>query len=251
MGEDEGKQLERIALISDIHANLEALEAVLADIEEQKPDAVYCLGDVVGYGPNPRECLAKVREISPVILRGNHEAAVARNDDASEFNDVAQAAVLWTRAQLGADELDFLAVLPLTCEIPERDILLVHATPGRPEKFYYLLWEVTPSEALTAFARRFCFVGHSHVPGIFVERFGRVQEMGMSVALDPGARYLVNVGSVGQPRDGNPMAAWCLVDFGKGAIKIRRVAYGLEKTQEKILAAGLPPFLASRLSIGK
>lgn len=240
----------RIAIISDIHSNLEALTAVLEDLREQKAEVLYCLGDVVGYGANPSECLALTRKVAPVILKGNHDAAVAGGPASFDFNDAAQAAVAWTRKQMSADDLTFLAGLPYVHEIPERSMVLAHATPGEPEAFHYLLFDVAPSEALAGFSARFGFVGHSHVPGVYMEKAGRVSEMALSVTLDPDARYLVNVGSVGQPRDHIPLSAYCLLDFDVGSLTIRRVEYDIPGAQQKILDAGLPPALAARLSFG-
>lgn len=249
MGEPQASAT-RIAIVSDIHSNLEALTAVLDDIHAQEAEAVYCLGDVVGYGANPSECLALTRAAAAVILKGNHDAAVAGDRRTFDFNDEAQAAVAWTRRRLSEPELTLLRQLPYVHEVDGSDLFLVHATPEDPAAFHYLLWDVSPSEALEGFIRRFGFVGHSHVPGVFLQKAGRVQEMPLSVVLDPGARYLVNVGSVGQPRDGIPLAAYCLLNLEAASLAIRRVEYNIAAAQKKILDAGLPPSLAARLAFG-
>lgn len=239
----------RIAILSDIHGNLEALEAVLDAASELAADQVCSLGDVVGYGPDPSACLALVAARTSVSLLGNHDAAVLGATPLEDFNALARRAVLWTRSALTPPELDRLSGLPYLgrCE----GMLLAHATPAEPEAWRYIHGLVDAREHFGDFGERICFVGHSHRPGIYAllpsGRFEADREGGR---LQPGARYIVNAGSVGQPRDRDPRAGFALLDTGSDEIAIHRVAYPVARTQEKMIAAGLPEFLADRLAVG-
>ncbi len=237
------------AILSDIHANLEALRAVLADAGS-RADAILCLGDVVGYGADPLPCVEIVAERAQAIVSGNHEHAVAGLLDLGWFNAYARAAAEWTRDCLDDDHRAWLASRPLALEVG--DATLVHASPDRPEDWDYLVSAADGYAAFPAFATRLCFVGHSHVPAVWsLGSSGREYQTGaMEIDLEHGRRYIVNVGSVGQPRDGDTRAAYALWDVDHGRVMIRRVAYDFEATKTKILAAGLPSFLAHRLSRG-
>jgi diadenosine tetraphosphatase ApaH/serine/threonine PP2A family protein phosphatase len=239
----------RYAILSDIHANLEALQAVLADATSQA-DALLCLGDVVGYGADPGPCLELVGARAEAIVGGNHERAVAGLLDLAWFNRYARAAAEWTQERLDTDHRAYLAALPLTAET--NGATLVHASPSRPEEWDYLLTAQDGYDAFPAFATRLCFVGHSHRPAVWsLGSSGRdFDGRPTTVVLEAGRRYIVNVGSVGQPRDRDPRAAYAVWDPEARRVTIRRVAYDLAGARRKIVAAGLPRFLADRLTIG-
>jgi diadenosine tetraphosphatase ApaH/serine/threonine PP2A family protein phosphatase len=245
-----------IALISDIHSNIEALTAVLEDIASRDIDKVYCLGDVIGYGPNPRECLKLAREFD-ICLMGNHEYAVLYG--AENFNPRAAKAIEWTRAQLftkdeeGQKNLTFLKSLKQT--YTEGDLTMVHASPRQPIKEYILPSDVrNPAKLDANFALfdRVCVTGHTHHPGVFLPGyvFEKPADIMNIYLLDPHERALLNVGSVGQSRDGNNAA--CYATFDGEAIVFRRVAYDFMATMKKIRNIPLlDNSLADRLAAGR
>ncbi|OGK98578.1 MAG: hypothetical protein A3E31_08900 [Candidatus Rokubacteria bacterium RIFCSPHIGHO2_12_FULL_73_22] len=239
----------RYAVLSDIHGNLEALEAVLRDAAAHA-DGVLCLGDIVGYGADPAACIELVAERAEAITGGNHERGVAGLLDLGWFNRSARAAAEWTRERLDDDHRAWLGALPLVAEIA--GATLVHASPDHPEEWDYLVSAEDGFGALAAFVTRLCFVGHSHVPGAWSVGSSGPEFVPGAIELElaAGRRYLVNVGSVGQPRDRDPRAAYALWDAERGRLAIRRVAYDVEAARRKIVAAGLPRFLADRLAWG-
>jgi predicted phosphodiesterase len=242
----------RAAVISDIHANLHALESVLADVDAEAPDAIWCLGDLVGYGPRPNECCAIVAERADLSLVGNHDLVALDDSDLSEFNHDAAAAALWTRGALSEESRQFLSELAPSAATEQAQ--LFHASARDP------VWEYVLSDeaALATFALTtapLVLVGHSHVAlslssskGHFLE--GGLAPGGTERRLDDG-RALLNPGSVGQPRDGDPRAAWLLLDFERRFGSFRRVAYPIERTQSEMREAGLPEGLVSRLETGQ
>jgi diadenosine tetraphosphatase ApaH/serine/threonine PP2A family protein phosphatase len=226
------------------------LRAVLHDCAGAS-DALLCLGDLVGYGADPLACVETVAECAHTVLAGNHDHAVAGRLPLSWFNSHARAAVEWTRERMDDEHRDWLGGLPLRTEVG--DATLVHASPAHPEEWDYL---VTAEEGFAVFGHfttRFCFVGHSHVPGAWsLGSSGPEHHPGAPrVTVEHGRRYLVNVGSVGQPRDRDPRAAYALWDVDAGRVEIRRVAYDVATTRRKIARAGLPRFLADRLAVGR
>lgn len=243
----------RLAVISDLHANLEALEAVTDHISGQSVDKVVCLGDLVGYGADPNPCLDKVRELADVVVAGNHDYASVDKTDSSRFNPLAREAIAWTSRMLLSDHRSYLEKLPLTVELAEVGATLVHSTPSKPGLWWYLF---SPSEAVMefeSFQTQCCFVGHTHLPGAFVRHpEGQVtlEPLG-KLRLQEGYRYMVNVGSVGQPRDGEPESAYLVLDSEASTLDLHRVGYDIPTTQKKILQAGLPPVLAERLAHGR
>ena len=239
----------RYAVLSDIHGNLEALTAVLADAAP-RTDALLCLGDVVGYGADPVACVEVVAARAQTITCGNHEQAVAGLMDLDWFNPHARAAAEWTRERLDDDHRSYLMGLPLVTEVG--DATLVHASPDRPDEWEYLVTAQDGFDAFAAFATRLCFVGHSHLPGAWsLGSTGPEHRPGaVDLALERGRRYIVNVGSVGQPRDRDPRAAYAIWDAERGTIATRRVAYDVAAAAKKILSGGLPRFLADRLGWG-
>jgi diadenosine tetraphosphatase ApaH/serine/threonine PP2A family protein phosphatase len=239
----------RYAVLSDIHGNLEALRAVLADAADHSDD-VLCLGDVVGYGADPGPCVDLVGERARAVVAGNHEHAVIGRMDLTWFNRYARAAAEWTRERLDADCAAYLGALPLRTSV--EDATLVHASPRQPQEWDYLVTEEDGLAAFAAFDTRLCFVGHSHVPAMWsLGSSGPDYARGdVSVTLDAGRRYIVNVGSVGQPRDRDPRAAYALWDVDARQITVRRVPYDVAAARAKIEEAGLPRFLADRLAAG-
>lgn len=243
----------RLAVISDIHANLEAFEAVSEHIGGQSVDKVVCLGDLVGYGADPNLCMDRVRELTQVVVAGNHDYASVEKTDSSRFNPLAREAIAWTSRMLLIDHRRYLERLPLSLELPEVGATLVHSTPSRPGLWWYLFSATEAALEFGSFQTQCCFVGHTHLPGAFVKHPGGEVSL-VSVGklrLQEGYRYLVNVGSVGQPRDGEPEAAYLVLDTEASTLDLHRVAYDVPTAQKKILQAGLPPVLAERLAHGR
>jgi diadenosine tetraphosphatase ApaH/serine/threonine PP2A family protein phosphatase len=240
----------RFAVISDIHGNLHALEAVLGDVARESVDELWCLGDVVGYGPRPNECCDLVRERTAISLCGNHDLAVLGALDVAEFSGDAAAAARWTTGVLGPEQRNWLSSLqPLA---RRRDAQLFHASPRDPV-WEYVLSEPAALAGLRATDAPLVLVGHSHV-ALALAWDGERIEGGLApseTTVDlAGARWLVNPGSVGQPRDGDPRAAWLLVDDEARRATFRRVVYDVERTQEEIRKRELPDALAGRLAHG-
>jgi len=241
----------RYGIFSDIHANLEALEAVLSELDKVRVDEILCLGDVVGYGPNPNECIALVRERVSYCLAGNHDVAPLGGLDLQYFNYVARKAIEWTSKTLSSESKAFLRALPLSKAFDT--FFIVHATPVEPEKWGYILSMADAESNFRGFAQQSCFVGHSHSAWC-VEMNGDGRFEGRDaypILLQEGSRYLINVGSVGQPRDRNPAAAFALLDVESKTYELHRVSYNIPLTQKKILEAGLPELLAERLVLGQ
>jgi len=241
----------RVAVVSDIHANLPALEAVLHAIDEDAPEAIWCLGDVVGYGPHPNECCAVVRERTDVCLAGNHDLAVLGSISIDEFSDDAAAAARWTRTVLADDARAFLAALQPSAERP--GVALFHGSPVDPV-WSYVLDEQTAFESFRATAAPLVLVGHSHV-ALDIWFDGETLGGGLAPAGAEadlrGPRRLLNPGSVGQPRDNDRLASWLLIDFDAGRAAFRRDPYPIDETQAAIRERGLPETLAARLATGQ
>ena len=251
----------RTAVLSDIHANSEALDAVCHAADKRKVDRWICLGDIVGYGADPRACLHRTRSLTESIVLGNHDAAAVGLLDTSNFNENARVAAQWTSAQLEADEQAFLAHQPL--ELRAADTLCVHASPASPESWDYLHSEFEIRDAFRAFSAPLCFVGHTHQPFVCVIRCDEAASAAAgdcaslefisasdTTEMDDGCRYLVNVGSVGQPRDRDPRSCFLIWDASSRTLELVRTSYDVPKAQAKITAAGLPDFLAERLALG-
>jgi diadenosine tetraphosphatase ApaH/serine/threonine PP2A family protein phosphatase len=239
----------RYAILSDVHGNLEALSAVLHDCAG-RTDAVLCLGDTVGYGADPLACVELVAEQARATVGGNHEYAVAGRLGMTWFNRYARVAAEWTQQQLDEDHRAYLGALPLITELG--DATLVHASPAQPDEWDYLVTAEDGFAAFASFATRWCFVGHSHVPGAWSLGSAGPEHHPAAVRLqtERGRRYIVNVGSVGQPRDRDPRAAYAIWDVEAGWLEIQRVAYDVSTARHKIVEAGLPRFLADRLTAG-
>jgi diadenosine tetraphosphatase ApaH/serine/threonine PP2A family protein phosphatase len=231
----------RLAIVSDIHSNLEALESALKVIDQEGVDEIVCLGDTVGYGANPNECLSLVRERCSTILLGNHDAAAIDLSVANQFTINAQMSAIWTFGVLTEEHKAFLRGLSPTHLRGE--ILFSHASPFEPEEWHYVISELDIREAFAAFTERVCFIGHSHIPGIFSER-------GKAQALNSSGRFIVNVGSVGQPRDGKMELSFGLFDTDTWTYRNMRTQYDVKTAALKIRKAGLPHALAERLYHG-
>jgi diadenosine tetraphosphatase ApaH/serine/threonine PP2A family protein phosphatase len=239
----------RVAVISDIHANWHALEAVAEAIEQEAPGAVWCLGDLVGYGPQPNECCAWAADRTQVCLVGNHDLGVLGRLDLGDFSGDAEAAASWTRGVLADEARAYLAGLESHAE--REGVGLYHASPRDPVWEYVLTWEAA-RDAIRDSGRDVTIVGHSHVPLAIVDGRGGIgghAAGGTEIDLTRG-RWLLNPGSVGQPRDGDPGAAWLLLDLDTRHASFRRVPYDVARTQSEIREEGLPDALAERLAYG-
>jgi len=236
----------RAAIISDIHSNLPALEKVFEDIDNRGADEIFCLGDIVGYGANPRECLALIRERCTKVVAGNHDWGVVGKADLSRFSSSARIAAEWTADVLEFDERKYMAELPLKIELG--DVCLVHASPREPASWEYLNFKSMLPGQFASFNGKICFVGHSHKPLMWND-FGEkiIPDNRTAVRLDEGTRYFVNAGSVGQPRDGDPRTGYILFNDATSELTFFRLNYDIEKASDAVQKAGLPEKLASRL----
>ena len=243
----------RIAIISDIHANIEALEAVMADISQQKIDEIVCLGDIVGYGANPNECIKLVKKSCPLCILGNHDAAAVGLLSTEHFNVHAKIAIDWTVENLDPDGASLLRSLPLKENKVSQTF--VHATPYEPNMWYYITSLEEAAFNFQFFDTSFCFVGHTHIPIIIVlENEKEVyvhQGSGISFGDLKQTRFLINVGSVGQPRDRNPLSCYGILDTDAQIFSCQRIAYDIAKTQNKMRKIKMPDFLISRLKDGR
>ena len=232
----------KIGLISDIHGNLEALTAALRSLEKRKVDRLYCLGDVVGYGANPGECLELVRAKAEILLLGNHDAAVAGIEGLEYFNAYAREAAIWTQKVLNEEQRHFLAGLPY--EDIRGAMHLVHSAPARPQEWDYLFSAFDAYVHFPYMRGQDCFVGHSHVPGEYWEGIA-------DGSRKEAERRIINVGSIGQPRDGDPRLCFVIYDDQSRELEFVREEYDIEAAARKIMEAGLPRFLAQRLFYGQ
>ena len=243
----------RYAILADIHSNLEAFKAVLEDLDDKGGyDQIWCLGDIVGYGPDPCACIELLRKHDHICVAGNHDWATIDKADISEFNLAAAQACLWTSTQLSADDADYLAGLPEV--VSQNDFTIVHGSPRRP------IWEYVLSTGVAKlnfdhFNTEYCFVGHSHVSHIYT--YDANADECRSVELSDGAsfelagqRLILNPGAVGQPRDGNPKAGYMIYDSGAGTVSLHRIDYDFSKTQAKMTRCDLPDLLIERLAYG-
>jgi diadenosine tetraphosphatase ApaH/serine/threonine PP2A family protein phosphatase len=243
-------------VISDIHSNLAALQAVLDDVKarSQPYDIVWCLGDVVGYGAEPNECIDLLRTLPHICLAGNHDWAVVGKLDLRTFHETAAYVVEWTQEHITPSNMNFLRARPE--RLPHGDFLLVHASPREP------IWEYitdvnVAEENFNVASEPFCLVGHTHVPVVFVKdgRTGNVHvslpSAAVPVMLKRDSRYIINPGSVGQPRDGDPRAAYAILDTGNGAWTPFRVEYAIKTTQKKMKSFHFPQRLVDRLEYGR
>lgn len=238
------------AVLSDVHSNLDALKVVLEDVDQRKISDIVFIGDAVGYGPNPNECIELLTERCKILLAGNHDWGVLGLTDITYFNEYARAAIEWTKSVLTERNRDVLKSFLITKAMKEEDIFLVHSTPKEPEEWHYLLTLWDAEINFYYFNNTFCFLGHSHQPFI-VERLpsGELITYKGTVQIGRTKRYIINAGSVGQPRDGDPRACYAIIDDEK--IEIVKVPYDIESVQKKMGKESLPSLLIERLSYGR
>jgi predicted phosphodiesterase len=233
----------RIAIISDIHSNLEALTRAFEIIETKNIDEIVCLGDIVGYGADPNECVELIRKRVKYVVIGNHDYAVAVDpSELAYFSSHARESDLWTREVLTRENLEFLKSLPFT--ISFKNLLFVHSSPAQPREWEYIFTDAQAKVQFRYFNEKICFIGHSHLPGIFPEKGF------YNGKLEKNSRYIINVGSVGQPRDGDWRLSFGIFDTDTWTYEQIRSEYDVEKASTKILQKGLPEFLAQRLLVG-
>jgi predicted phosphodiesterase len=230
----------QIAIISDIHSNLEALTAVLKKAKHIGYDELICLGDIIGYGPDPEPCLDIVFDNAKMIIKGNHEQAVAFPETLSRFNVYAKESLLWTIENISEKYFRFLTYLKI--DYKKDNIRYVHGSPDNPESWNYISGYYDALKSFSVMEESLCFVGHSHIAGVYKERDSEI--------ISKKSKTIINVGSVGQPRDGNNEASFGIFDLDRWNYTNYRVKYDMEKTREKILKNQLPVYLADRLLKG-
>jgi predicted phosphodiesterase len=239
----------KYAIIADIHGNLDAFQVVLEDIRAQNASHIVCLGDVVGYNAQPKECLDIIRQMNIPCVKGNHDEYCSTDNHLEGFNPHAAEAVHWTRNQLTEDDKHWLRDLKYTRMAA--NFTMVHATLDAPDRWGYVFDKLAAAASFPYQNTQMCFFGHTHVPVAFmrdtVVRGGTYSKF----KVDPSKKYFINVGAVGQPRDNNPKAAYVLYDMDLQTIEIRRLEYDIASAQKKILDAGLPERLAERLAYGR
>jgi len=228
----------KFAVLGDIHANLEALEAVVRDAQAQQCTSFACVGDLVGYNSNPTECLAVIRDLDIPCVKGNHDEYASTDDCLDAVNPRAEAAIRWTRDQLSPQDKQWLRDLKYVRAVA--GFTIVHATLDAPHRWGYVFEKFAAAASFTYQTTSVCFYGHTHLPLTFW-RDSLVHSGSYSkFKVEPGNKYLVNVGSVGEPRDGSTLAAYVIYDLGENTIELRRVAYDIEKTEAKLHQCGLP-----------
>jgi predicted phosphodiesterase len=248
----------RLLILSDIHANLTALDAALACARKKGPwDKTACLGDLVGYGPDPNEVIIRLRELDTVIIRGNHDKVSCGLEEPEGFNSAAKTAALWTREQLTPENREYLREMPRG-PLQLNGVELVHGASHDEDEYVFSAAQAL--EGLLDASVAVTFFGHTHVQGGFALREDLVEvlyprvppdESFSPLKLEPGVRYLINPGSVGQPRDGDPRAAFVIADVGGGMVEFWRASYDIALVQERMAEAGLPATLIQRLAIGR
>jgi len=241
----------QLAIISDVHANLEALTAVIRDIEKETVERIFFLGDAVGYGAEPNKCIKLICDFCDVRLLGNHDYVAMGLESPEYFNVAAKQSIFWTRKALTRKAMEQISDFEM--EATFLDYYFVHASPDNPSEWNYLLTTEEASKNFEFFSQGYCFIGHSHLPAVFC-RYpdGTVKSQASeSFVAEPGCRYIINVGSVGQPRDGNKNACYLIADSDANSFEFRRLPYDLTKAQKKMKKAQLPDFLVTRLASGK
>ncbi|MBU2540984.1 MAG: metallophosphatase family protein [Candidatus Omnitrophica bacterium] len=241
----------RYGIFADIHSNIEALEAVLTALESENIDKYLCVGDVIGYAANPCECIKRVKEIASVCVAGNHDWAAIGKFNLDFFNPLAKTAIVKNSLKLSEEDKKFLDSLKLTYE--NEDLTLVHGTLQDAASFHYLRGEFEAVWTCRLMETPVCFVGHTHIPQIFEFRnYSSISELFTSeLRIEANNKYIVNVGSVGQPRDNDSRACYCVFDAEKGEISLKRSGYDIKGAQGEMLKAGMPEFLARRLTFGQ
>lgn len=241
----------RYGIFSDIHSNLEALDAVIEAYRKEKIDRYLCVGDVVGYASSPKECIEKIRMLAMITVAGNHDWASVNLISTDYFNPLAKEAVSWTQRNLDEGGRYFLEGLQLVYK--NEDLTIVHGSLDKPGDFSYMTDGGIAFRTFELLETDICFVGHTHVPGVFIKSENnhiRYREDN-NISIRQDSKYIINVGSVGQPRDVNPNAAYCIYDTDKKSVEIKRISYDIQAARQKIINEGLPKFLGERLLIGR
>jgi predicted phosphodiesterase len=240
----------RYALFSDVHANLEAFKAVIAALKTEKADKTVFLGDIVGYGCEPNQCIEELIRLDPVALAGNHDQACSGSFSLDHFNSYALESIVWTKSVLKRQNKNFLSSLKIAYS--DQFICCSHGAFYRPEKFFYVY---SPFQAEKDFERMqtsLLFMGHTHVPLIFEKKGNKIKVFYKDCEnIKKSSKYIINVGSVGQPRDGNPRAAYVIYDTKKRLVELKRISYNINKAQSTMKRAGIAEFLAQRLGQGR
>ena len=240
----------KYAILGDIHANLEALQAVLEDADKEGVTKFSCTGDVVGYNADPKACLKLIRKLGCQVVQGNHDYYTGCNESMELFTPMAQKSIYWTRKQLSILDRKYLRTLPLIVDV--ETFTLVHSSLSSPNRWNYILKRNAAEAHFLNQFNNVCFFGHTHIPLAFVKGDTEI-EKGFydTLTIRKGFQYLINVGSVGQPRDRNPKSAYVIYDLDAQTVTMRRVEYDMATTQKKIRAAGLPFRNALRLERGR
>lgn len=239
----------KFAIFSDVHANLEALEAVLADAAELGCTHFVCLGDVVGYNANPHECVKIVRALDCPIVKGNHDEQASEETSSRDFNPLAESAIKWTRDHVTDDDKKWLRELRLQRQV--RDFTIVHATLDTPSEWGYVFKNLEAGASFSYQHTALCFFGHTHVQGAFIRDDAVQRSRAENIRIEPNKKYFINTGSVGQPRDGDWHAAYSIYHVDEARVEQRRLTYDIAGAQKKIIEAGLPNLLAERLALGR
>ncbi len=240
----------RYGIFSDVHGNLEAFDAALDFYKKEAIDKFIYLGDIIGYGANPNECTALLRRLNPVCIAGNHDWAAIGEFSVSYFNEAAKDAISWTKTHLTEENIKYLHTFSLIHQ--EDNFICVHGSLAEPQNFNYIFDIGDAQLSFSYLKKQICFVGHSHRMEVYCEQDGMVSVIGgQQIKLEKSKRYIINVGSVGQPRDRDPRLALCIYDDTAGVVKFIRLEYNIKKAADKIIANGLPLFLAQRLYVGR
>jgi len=239
----------KFAIFGDVHSNLEALNAVLEDARYHDCTHFVCIGDIVGYNANPSECLDVIQKLDCPVVKGNHDEEASLDTELVGLNPLAQKSMQWTRDNLDLNQKKYLKELKLARHVG--DFTIVHATLDSPASWGYVTSKFDALESLGYQYTPVCFFGHTHVPAFYFKDLRMEEHQGKSIKIETGKKYQINVGSVGQPRDGDFRSSYCIYDVDERLIINRRVGYDIKTAQEKILKAGLPEQLAHRLAEGK
>jgi diadenosine tetraphosphatase ApaH/serine/threonine PP2A family protein phosphatase len=241
----------KYGFFSDVHSNLEALRACVVDFRAEKLDKLYFLGDAVGYGPYPNECVKLIKDIADVRLMGNHDFAALGLMDTDLFNQYAAESMGWTKDSLSRKTIEIMSDFELKYTMD--DMLLVHSSPRDPEFWHYVLDMDDAAESFDYFKQKFCFIGHTHRPFIVYKEPSGECELAKDFeeTVTDDRRYLVNIGSLGQPRDGDPRSCYLIYDSKAGILRYKRVPYNIKVTQRDMAQLGLPDYLIERLAVGR
>ncbi len=239
----------KYAILGDIHANIEALAAVVDDARSQSVTDFVCVGDVVGYNASPRECVDLVRDLNCLTIRGNHDHYCSYPESLDDFHPLAASVIEWTRRQLPEDHLNWLQNLKMQAVVG--GFMMVHSTLDMPERWGYVFDTLEAEAHLSYQNMALCFHGHTHVPIVFEKQRVVIRTEPVNTRIQLGRKYFINTGSVGQPRDGDPRASYCIYHFKMREVEFRRVPYDIASAQARIRAAKLPERLAHRLALGR